>query len=596
MTNQHRARLHESQSVQAPESFGGGTGPRARRDGTELGFATGFANAGARKHCPVCGERYPADFRVCPRDATALATVLGDSDPLIGMVLGDTYDVLGVIGEGATGRVYEAAHTRLRAKHYAIKVMYSDLTRQPAVVERFLREAQATSVLSHPNIVSALDIGQTEDGRPFIVSELLHGVQLGEYLARSGQLSVPEAVRIVRQACQALIAAHDKGIVHRDIKPGNLFLVGTAGATTVKVLDFGISLVGDASLTKTGMIMGTPAYMPPEQASGTRVDHRADIYALATVMYEALTGCKAFTGADPIATLAGVLTRDAEPPRSLNEAIPPELELVIQRAMAKLPSQRYRSMRELDAALAVFDVRSAAPSLLEAGPGREGEIDLGEELSLELELELGEVIGEDDDVAAAEPAPPAADDLAAPRQADATERTSRPRKLPNLPLPEALARMLGADALDHARSKLVWFAWALGVTALLGSIDATTSAIRLSRGGAPLTGTEIVLATLGSLGLLVMPTWLFGHYVSAHVWSSTPRVLDTIRRMRRVLFAGLVTYAAGTLLVRVFAGVLSSDLSSAGSAGWGLLLVVVAASAGARTGWRELQRAGMQES
>jgi serine/threonine-protein kinase len=238
-----------------------------------------------RKHCPVCGERYPADFRVCPRDATALATVLGDSDPLIGVVLADTYELLGVIGEGATGRVYEAVHTRLRAKHYAIKVMYSDLTRQVAVVERFVREAQATSVLTHPNIVSALDIGQTSDGRPFIVSELLQGVQLGEYFARKGKLPVAEAVRIVRQACQALIAAHAKGIVHRDIKPGNLFLVGEPAALKVKVLDFGISLVGDASLTKTGMIMGTPAYMPPEQASGTRVDHRADIYALATVLY-----------------------------------------------------------------------------------------------------------------------------------------------------------------------------------------------------------------------------------------------------------------------------------------------------------------------
>jgi len=583
MTSQHRARLSELQSVHAPhaphaaQASGSGVAPVARRASPDT-HSQAFSSPGqlgARKHCPVCGERYPADFRVCPRDATALATVLGDSDPLVGVVLADTYDLLGVIGEGATGRVYEAVHTRLRAKHYAIKVMYSDLTRQPAVVERFVREAQATSVLTHPNIVSALDIGQTEDGRPFIVSELLHGVQLGEYLARQGQLPVPEAVRIVRQACQALIVAHDKGIVHRDIKPGNLFLVGTHGAATVKVLDFGISLIGDTSLTKTGMIMGTPAYMPPEQASGTRVDHRADIYSLATVMYEALTGCKAFMGADPITTLAGVLTREPLRPRTLNDAIPPELEAVIQKAMSKAPNQRYRSMRELDAALAVFDIRSAGlqnvPVIHSDAMHVDLDLDLGSELS-ELDLEEEEPQDRSQElqreVAAAEPSP-----FIGP-----------------------LARIIGAASLDHARAKLVWLAWGMGVTALLGLIDATTSAIRLSRGGAALTGTEIVMSTLGSLALLVMPTWLFGHYVSSRVWASTPRVVETIRRMRRVLFAGLVTYAAGTLLIRVFSGVLASDLSSLSSAGWGLLLVVVAAIAGLRTGWRELHRGGLQES
>ncbi|HTU57635.1 MAG TPA: hypothetical protein VMF89_04360, partial [Polyangiales bacterium] len=159
-----------------------------------------------------------------------------------------------------------------------------------------------------------------------------------------------------------------------------------------------------------------------------------------------------------------------------------------------------------------------------------------------------------------------------------------------------LARMIGAASLDHARAKLVWLAWGMGVTALLGLIDATSSAIRLSRGGAALTGTEIVMSTLGSLALLVMPTWLFGHYVSSRVWGSTPRVEETIRRLRRVLFAGLVTYAAGTLLIRVFSGVLASELSTLSSAGWGLLLVVIAAVAGLRTGWRELHRGGLQES
>jgi hypothetical protein len=135
---------------------------------------------------------------------------------------------------------------------------------------------------------------------------------------------------------------------------------------------------------------------------------------------------------------------------------------------------------------------------------------------------------------------------------------------------------------------LVWFT---GVALLLGLIDATTSAIRLSRGGAPLTGAELVLSTLGSLGLLTMPTLMFGHYISARVWSSTPRVVETMRRLRRVLFAGLVTYAAATLLVRVFASVLSNDTGGVPSAGWGVLMFSAAVLAGLRTGWRDLQEA-----
>jgi hypothetical protein len=241
-------------------------------------------------------------------------------------------------------------------------------------------------------------------------------------------------------------------------------------------------------------------------------------------------------------------------------------------------------MRELDAALACFDAPSSLPDTSVA-------MDIEADMDMDMDMDMD---------GAFDHAPPDRSETAANLAADSStedlDRNGRPSIANFASLSRALplARMLGADSHDHARAQLVWLAWGTGVTALLGLIDATTSAIRLSRGGAPLTGTEIVLSTLGSLGLLVMPTWLFGHYVSTRVWSSTPRVIETVRRLRRVLFAGLVTYAAGTLLLRVFASVLSSDVGSASSAGWGLLMVCAAAVAGARTGWRELQRSAQQ--
>ena len=367
MSKQHRRRLtqtHAAPIAKAPRVPEPPPGANLRRSSPDaVGRVSATPPALARKQCPTCGERYPSDFRVCPRDASELHDASdADSDPLLGTILGDTYNVLRVIGEGAMGRVYEARHTRLLSKRFAIKVLHGDLTRQPEVVGRFLREAEATSALRHPNIVGVLDVNQVADGRPYIVAELLEGHELGDYLEKHGKLSVEEAVAICRPICQALGAAHDKHIVHRDIKPENLFLVGEGAARTVKVLDFGISRVGGAAakLTKTGMVMGTPAYMPPEQARATRVDHRADIYAVGAILYEAVTGRPAFDEDDPISTLAAVLTRDPPRPCSIDPALPPALELMIQKAMAKKPEERYRTMREFDLALAEFDVAASS--------------------------------------------------------------------------------------------------------------------------------------------------------------------------------------------------------------------------------------------
>jgi serine/threonine-protein kinase len=498
----------------------------------------------ARKQCPTCGERYPSDFRVCPRDASELQDASdADSDPLLGAILGDTYNVLRVIGEGAMGRVYEARHTRLLSKRFAIKVLHGDLTRQPEVVGRFLREAEATSALRHPNIVGVLDVNQVADGRPYIVAELLEGHELGDYLEKRGKLSVEESVAICRPICQALGAAHDKHIVHRDIKPENLFLVGEGAARTVKVLDFGISRVGGAAakLTQTGMVMGTPAYMPPEQARATRVDHRADIYAVGAILYEAVTGRPAFDEEDPVSTLAAVLTRDPPRPCSIDPAIPPGLELIIQKAMAKKPEERYRTMREFDLALADFDKPAVAPATSSQGRRKE-------------------------------------------RPAAQRERASSP----SMSLQMQLRRFWSSElpAPEQARAMLVALSVAAGCYMLAGLIDVSTSVVRFSRGGAPLSSSEIVLATLGSIGLLTAPILAWARFVIDQVWPSTPRTLDVLGRGKRVLATSLVTYAMGMLLVRLFDGAFHSDTSGVAWPGWGLIIFLGAALTGGVSAWR----------
>ena len=487
-----------------------------------------------RKHCPVCGERYPTHFLVCPRDAVQLREDnTPEADPLIGTVLADTYEVLRAIGEGGMGRVYEARHTRLFSKRFAIKVLHGDLTRQPDVVGRFLREAEATSALHHPNIVGVLDVNQVPDGRPYIVAELLEGCQLGEYFERQGKLPVPEAVAICRSICQALIAAHERDIVHRDIKPENLFLVGEGSQRTVKVLDFGISLMGDAtaaSLTKTGMVMGTPAYMPPEQARGQRVDHRADIYAVGAILYEAVTGKAPFKGVDAVSTLGAVLTQLPVPARSYSPELPERLEAVIVRAMAKSPDHRFPTMRELDAALAEFDHFAA-------GSG----ISSSQRLSIPASVAV--------------PAEPK----------DLLQR---------------MLRLYTDSGPERAREHLWVLSAAYGLFLLAGLVAFTTGLVRLSSGSGALELRDGIMCVLGSIVLACIPAIAWAQHLFWHVWPSTQRVVQTLSYTRRVLAASVISYAAGMSLVRVI-GALRFSPSSLGWPGWDLCVFPLSLLVGA---------------
>jgi len=207
----------------------------------------------------------------------------GPPDALVGTVLCGNYKVVRIIGEGGMGRVYEAQHTRIAGKRFAIKLLHPEFARQPGVLARFQREAEASAAISHPNVVGVYDVDRTADGTPFMVSELLEGHDLSKQLEKSVRISPMQAVTIARQVCRALQAAHDKGVIHRDVKPENVFLTGTLEDPSIKVLDFGISRLegaGSSSLTKTGMVLGTPAYMPPEQAAGKAVDGRVEVQVI----------------------------------------------------------------------------------------------------------------------------------------------------------------------------------------------------------------------------------------------------------------------------------------------------------------------------
>jgi serine/threonine protein kinase len=497
-----------------------------------------------RKCCPACGERYPSHFVVCPRDATQLREELAqEQDPLIGTVLAETYEVLRVIGEGGMGRVYEARHTRLFSKRFAIKVLHGDLTRQPEVVGRFLREAEATSALHHPNIVGVLDVNQVPDGRPYIVAELLEGSQLGDYFERQGKLPVAEAVAICRSICQALIAAHERDIVHRDIKPENLFLVGEGSQRTVKVLDFGISLMGDAaaSLTKTGMVMGTPAYMPPEQARGQRVDHRADVYAVGAILYEAVTGKAPFKGADPVSTLGAVLTQLPVPARSHTPALPEGLEDVIHKAMSKGPDQRYATMRDLDAALAEFDQNAALSG-----------ISTSQRLSI--------------------PPPVAAVE-------------------PPANLLQRLVRLYTDGGPEHARDHLWVLSAAYALFLLAGLVAFSTGILRLGSEAGLLTVREAVMCVLAAVVVTCIPAIAWAQHLFWHVWPSTQRVVETLATTRRVLAASMISYAAGMSLMRLI-GAVGSSPGSLAWPGWDLFVFPLSLLVGGAFYWFERKLRG----
>jgi serine/threonine-protein kinase len=312
--------------------------------------------------CPTCGNAYPSDFSVCPRDATPRADGAGPvTDPLLGEVLARTYRLVRVLGEGGMARLYEAEHLRVETR-YAVKVIHDDLARVPDLLARFEREARAAGRITSDHVVRVIDVLRTTDGRPCIVTELLKGEDLQARLNKVGKLAPFDAIPIARQICRALAAAHEVGVVHRDLKPSNVFLCEGRGEMVVKVFDFGVAkLEDDEKLTRTDAVMGTPAYMAPEQARrAADAGPLADLYTCGAVLYHMLTGEPPYGKAPATSRLALVLHEEPARPRSLEPTIPEGLEAVVQHAMARDRASRVQTAMELDAELAAFDTIAQA--------------------------------------------------------------------------------------------------------------------------------------------------------------------------------------------------------------------------------------------
>jgi len=286
----------------------------------------------------------------------------------VGEVLADKYRIVRYLGEGGMGTVYEAQHAFV-GRRFAVKILHTELTRADEMLERFTREARAAGALENENIASVIDFGHTGDGVPYIVMEYLVGDDLAKLLAREGQLPVPRAVNMIVQACRGLDAAHAAGVIHRDLKPENLFVCKRGdGSDLLKLLDFGIAKLAKAdgeglpSVTRSGAAMGTPYYMPPEQAKGAKdLDHRADIYALGVILYEALSGQRPHPGDSYNSILYHILTQPVIPLGSLRRGLDPDLTDVVHRALAFDPADRPASAIDLARALAPHAGRQITP-------------------------------------------------------------------------------------------------------------------------------------------------------------------------------------------------------------------------------------------
>jgi len=295
-----------------------------------------------------------------------------DDTLLVRGVVG-AYRLVGALGQGSMGRVYEACHEVL-GRRVAMKVLLPEVAANAEAVGRFIDEARAVNAIRHPGIVDVTDFGEI-DGRPYYIMELLEGETLAERLVRLGRLDLSEALDVTLQISAALAAVHERGVVHRDLKPENIFICsGPDQPDQVKVLDFGVAKLiapgPGGRRTRTGVVLGTPLYMSPEQCLGSAtLDHRSDVYAVGLLLYEMLTGAPPFDRENAAALLVAHVYEQPPAPRRLAPTIPPAVEAVILRALAKDPADRVSDMRALTAALLIAKSgKSAQPIPLTVPP------------------------------------------------------------------------------------------------------------------------------------------------------------------------------------------------------------------------------------
>ncbi|HEX5099545.1 MAG TPA: serine/threonine-protein kinase [Polyangiaceae bacterium] len=462
---------------------------------------------------------------------TSSQNLSSEDDDLVGKTLNDTYIVEGILGEGGMGRVYRARHTRIASKEFAIKVLKPEFNRNPDVVARFRREAEAASSISHPNVVGVYDVDTAADGHSYMVCEYLKGRDLADEIAQAGWLGISAAVHVAIEVCKALEAAHASGVVHRDLKPHNVFLLADETGEVpprpvVRVLDFGLSRFVDApgtQLTQTGVIMGTPAYMAPEQADGTGIDTRTDVYGLGAVLFTALCGRPPFEADTLQAVVLAVLTQEAPLIRTRNAVVPENLELVIQRAMSRKREERYQTMTDLRHALEPF-LAVDELEIVDTGPG---------------------------------------------------QHAGQPSSRSFL---QAEAR-----AVSTARPRLLFYG-SLALVLLIAGISSTLPALELVTGKLTFTRAEVALFLVAVVGTLITPTLLVLRRIRRTIWSNHARVLSLLHTVRGGVIAGVLSYGFATIAVHFLDDVVGRLFTvsllghSAGQAwpGWNLLFLVIA--------------------
>jgi Protein kinase domain len=327
------------------------------------------------KVCPQCGGEYETSDRFCPKDGSPLRPKSG-GDPLVGRVIADRYLILARLGEGGMGRVYLAEHVKMN-RQCAIKVMNPSLVSDSESSQRFAREASNAARILHPNVAAVFDYGEA-DKVVYLVMEYVDGESLSSILQKDGALDPRRAIDLARQVADGLHAAHELGIVHRDLKPDNVIVTrNRAGKEIAKVVDFGIAKAMNDSkedaLTKSGLVIGTPEYMSPEQLLGDPVDARTDVYALGCILFQSLTGNAAFAADTREQMIRRRLHEPAPHIRDLIPALPARLDTLIVHMLARSPGDRVASAAEardqLDPALTLsgWDPRTMTQGVGDSG-------------------------------------------------------------------------------------------------------------------------------------------------------------------------------------------------------------------------------------
>lgn len=313
-----------------------------------------------RSYCPHCNAVFRTPFPRCPLDGAALAAC--DTDPLVGTTLDKRYEIEECIGEGGMGRVYRAKHVRM-SRQYAIKILFGDHAGDTRMRSRFAREAEAVSRLNHVNVISVVDFGETHEGLMYLVMDLASGQSLAEVVHNQAPMPSARVMSIVGQLLKGLAHAHAHGLVHRDFKCENVIMVTEEGREVPKIVDFGICMIIEdhpsaTMLTSSGMVLGTPAVMAPEQASGAQVDNRTDLFSLGIVAYQMLSGLLPFDGTPLDMARKNLYETIPTIYERSGIAVAPDIQALVSKLTEKDPDKRFQTAGNALAQLAVTQVGS----------------------------------------------------------------------------------------------------------------------------------------------------------------------------------------------------------------------------------------------